>query len=220
MNKNEVFIEKGYQMENTELAKQIEEFGGAVILNFEEIPLDFPYTSDEIFSQVSKGNVLRFEGSNFCWKKSPFELKGYAGNLGKVTSTVYRIEDNPITEILNGKTVDIDVYEVRPVKISKFSKPVGKVESHLKVVHQRNAEGKNIGQYVVNFTFNNGDASEVSVTYQNGVKTAYSLSKGGFDEPQISCTCFGKTTSKKNVGGIQLRKPIPELLTVEDLQND
>ena len=196
------------------LRKEIEDFGGVVLL--QDIPNKFPFTSDEMFEQISKGNVLRFDGPNFQWKKSPFELKGYVGNLGTITRKVYQVGSDPIDEILKGKTIDIDVYEVRPNK-SKRSKSIRKVESHLRVLHQRNSEGNTIGKYNVIFRFNNGNASEVSVTYEDGVKTCYSFSAGR-DEPELSCTCFGKTKTTKDIGGILINKPVPELFVVENTE--
>jgi hypothetical protein len=213
------------QLTQEEIAKEIEKFGGVVLMN-NKPPLEFPFSSEDVFRQIAAGNFLRFdENSAFCWKKSPFAIKGYAGSLGKpsvqnsesvVDST--RPEVDAVIDLLNGQTIDIEVYEVRLLK-SKGSQPIGRIESYLKVLHQRDASGKTVGKYYVEFKFNSADAVIYKIVYENGIKESHSMSMGHLDiDEECTCSCFGQPRAKKFIG-LRFDKPLPKKFLVEDNLN-
>lgn len=193
-------------MSNKITKEDILQYGGVVLIG--DLPETFPFSSEEVFCQVARGNMLRIEEGIFCWKSSPFEMKGYVGRLGKIEKKKYDQNLQPVMEILEGQTIDIHVYELRGSKI----------ETHLRVLHERTPSGETLGRYSVEFEFNNGGGANYRVIYEDGSKTSYSITQEKL-ELSTSCSCFGRTRkSKSKVGGLECQGPVPINFVIEGFQ--
>lgn len=196
--------------------EEIEEYGGVVLLG--ELPETFPFSSEEVFRQIATGHMLRIEDGVYCWKKTPFQMKGYVGSLGKVEKKQYSANFDPVMEILDGQTIDINVYEVRELESKKKSKtPPVKIETHLKVLHERDATGKNIGKYFVKFEFNNaGTLADYQVTYEDRKQSSHSVGIGTDLNIQGKILCFKTHRTLKPTVGLKCQEELPKTFLVED----
>lgn len=178
--------------------KEIDDYGGVVLIG--EVPQTFPFSSEEVFSQIATGNMLRIEEGQFCWKKSPFDLKGYVGRLNKTS-------DLTSGDNVGDLTIDIKVFELRGKK----------VETYLRVLHEMNASGQNISKYFVEFKFDNGGCGiHYDVVYNDKEQVLNGCVIMRIDE-ETTCSCFGRKLSRKNkdLGGLRLQDTIPENFIVE-----